>query len=579
MKKKILLAFMALLGIGAIEARADDPTDDQYQAALTTITDGNYRIYTEVGGTKYYLKVDVKSPTKNEGNFVFTTATADEAATFAVSQVEQSGLKSKSWLIANGDWAFTNADGGNANDASFSAGTCLRGFKYGNRKANQQQFDRQVLYLKDGKLAVRCTNNNGVAWGSSAYWGIDADYNACYVADASFIWHFEEVIDATQPKDVTSKYLTNTTFDSDISGWTATGFAYKNTQMEFWSNSANQTVDAYQEVTLPAGFYVLKCDAFQRNSNKKMESYFQNGTDSPAFALYAGENQIQLKSLYAYGSSYADNNTQAVSVIANYPNALPFYLSEETKVKLGVKNISETAAKCWVIVDNFTLTYYGNTMAEQTLESDNPAKNATGNITLNRTFTANNWSTLVVPFDVPTSAIPAGMTVAQLVKEDNNTMGFSTKYQFIEANKPVLVKFDSETTNLEFGNGVVYGGQTAGSVTAPAGSKINLVGTYTEASLTATDNSDAYVMKGNKLYNVDSEVSIKPFRGYFTYSEGSKASSLAFIIDDDTVTAIDDINISPTTTNNGLIYDLSGRRIATPSKGIYIVNGKKYIAK
>ena len=68
MKKKFLLTFMALLGIGAIEAWADEPTDDQYQAALTTITDGNYRIYTEVDGTKYYLKVDVKSPTKNEGH-------------------------------------------------------------------------------------------------------------------------------------------------------------------------------------------------------------------------------------------------------------------------------------------------------------------------------------------------------------------------------------------------------------------------------------------------------------------------------------------------------------------------------
>ena len=575
MKKKFLLTFMALLGIGAIKAWADEPTDDQYQAALTTITDGNYRIYTEVGGTKYYLKVDVKSPTKNEGNFVFTTATADEAATFAVSQVEQSGLKSKSWFIANGEWAFTNAGGGNSSDGTFTAGTCLRGYKYSKRTS---QFDRQVLYLKDGKLAVRCTNNNGNTWGSSAYWGIDADNNACYVAAADYIWNFEEVIDATHPKDVTSKYLTNTTFDSDISGWTTTGFAYKNTQMEFWSNSANQAVDAYQEVTLPAGFYVLKCDAFQRNSNKKMESYFQSGTDSPAFALYAGDNQIQLKSLYAYGTSYADNNTQAVSVIANYPNALPFYLSEETTLKLGVKNIEQTAALCWAIVDNFTLTYYGNTMANQTLESANPAENATGNITLNRTFTANNWSTLVVPFDVPTSAIPAGMTVAQLVKEDNNTMGFSTKYQFIEANKPVLVKFDSNTTNPEFGYGVVYGGQSASSVTAPAGSKISLVGTYTEASLTATDNSDAYVMKDNKLYNVDSDVSIKPFRGYFTYNEGSKASSLAFIIDDDTVTAIDDVKVNPTT-NNGQVYDLYGRRITTPSKGIYIVNGKKYIAK
>jgi hypothetical protein len=29
--------------------------------------------------------------------------------------------------------------------------------------------------------------------------------------------------------------------------------------------------------------------------------------------------------------------------------------------------------------------------------------------------------------------------------------------------------------------------------------------------------------------------------------------------------------------NEGVIYDLSGRRIAKPTKGIYIMNGKKYI--
>ena len=578
MKKKFLLTFMALLGIGAIEAWADAPTDDQYQAALTNITDGTYKIYAESGNTKYYLKVDVKSQSGNECDFVITTDKADEAATFDVSQVDISGLQSKSWLIANGDWAFTNATGGNSSDATFSAGTYLRGYLYGNRRDDQRQFDRQVLYLKDGKVAVRCTNNNGVAWGSSAYWGIDTNNNACYVADASFIWHFEEVIDAKHPKDVTSKYLKNTTFDGDISGWTTTGFAYKDTQMEFWSNSANQTVDAYQEVTLPAGFYVLKCDAFQRNSDKNKQSDFQSGNDSPAFALYAGDNQIQLKSLYAYSSSYADNNTQAKTVIANYPNALPFYLSTETKLRLGVKNIDETAAKCWVIVDNFTLTYYGNTAAEQTLESANPTENGTGRITLNREFTANNWSTLVVPFDVPTSAIPNGMTVAQLVKEDENRIGFSTKYQFIEANKPVLVKFSSNTTNPEFENGVVYGGQMVGSVTAPTGSDISLVGTYTEVLLTAADNGNAYVVKDNKLYNVDSDVNIKPFRGYFTYAKAASARSLAFLVDDDIVTAIGDINVSPTV-NNGKVYDLYGRRIATQSKGIYIVNGKKYVAK
>ena len=30
---------------------------------------------------------------------------------------------------------------------------------------------------------------------------------------------------------------------------------------------------------------------------------------------------------------------------------------------------------------------------------------------------------------------------------------------------------------------------------------------------------------------------------------------------------------------NGAIYDLQGRRVATPAKGLYIVNGKKVMVK
>ena len=31
--------------------------------------------------------------------------------------------------------------------------------------------------------------------------------------------------------------------------------------------------------------------------------------------------------------------------------------------------------------------------------------------------------------------------------------------------------------------------------------------------------------------------------------------------------------------SNGIIYDLSGRRVISPSKGIYIINGKKVMIK
>lgn len=192
MKCKQLFLSLLLCMIGAA---AWAQTDAEYSAALTNITDGNYRIYAESGGTKYYLKVD--NPSGKETNLAVTTTSADEATIFAVSQVDISGLKEKSWLIAKGDYAFTNPSGGNGSDATFGQTGYLRGYQYGARKSDQRKFDRQVIYYKDGACAVRSTNNEGTAWGSSAYWGLvtyeGTANSAGYVADAAYIWKFEEV--------------------------------------------------------------------------------------------------------------------------------------------------------------------------------------------------------------------------------------------------------------------------------------------------------------------------------------------------------------------------------------------------
>jgi hypothetical protein len=37
--------------------------------------------------------------------------------------------------------------------------------------------------------------------------------------------------------------------------------------------------------------------------------------------------------------------------------------------------------------------------------------------------------------------------------------------------------------------------------------------------------------------------------------------------------------ITATRSADGIIYNLSGQRVATPTRGIYIKNGKKYIIK
>ena len=184
MKKYFLSLLLCMMGMAAWAQ-----TDAEYSAALINITDGNYRIYAEVSGTKYYLK-DVRTATGNEVDFVKTATAQGEATVFTVSQVAVSGLMEQCWLIASNGYGFTNPSGGAKDNEDFTAGTCLRGYKLSKRT---NECDRQVLYSDGNAYAVRSTNKADGYWGGSAFWGIDGDKNACYTKDAAYIWHFEEV--------------------------------------------------------------------------------------------------------------------------------------------------------------------------------------------------------------------------------------------------------------------------------------------------------------------------------------------------------------------------------------------------
>ena len=72
-----------------------------------------------------------------------------------------------------------------------------------------------------------------------------------------------------------------------------------------------------------------------------------------------------------------------------------------------------------------------------------------------------------------------------------------------------------------------------------------------------------------------SGVSIDAFRGYIRSSSGSLAR-LNVNFDDET-SGIETMNREPLTVNQ--TYNLSGQRVSQPTKGLYIVNGKKVVVK
>lgn len=96
---------------------------------------------------------------------------------------------------------------------------------------------------------------------------------------------------------------------------------------------------------------------------------------------------------------------------------------------------------------------------------------------------------------------------------------------------------------------------------------------------TVYGNGSIYVLNtgasGVGFYRLLDDGTVTIGRGYLLMS-GTSVKSLPFY-EDDTPTAIDMVNTGEKTT--GVVYDLSGRRVTKPGKGIYIVNGKKVVIK
>ena len=80
---------------------------------------------------------------------------------------------------------------------------------------------------------------------------------------------------------------------------------------------------------------------------------------------------------------------------------------------------------------------------------------------------------------------------------------------------------------------------------------------------------------GVGFYKLDSEGKVGLGKAYLTYDDGGGDARGFFLFND--ATGIESVSLNDG--ENGEVYDLQGRRVAQPGKGLYIVSGKKYIKK
>lgn len=86
-------------------------------------------------------------------------------------------------------------------------------------------------------------------------------------------------------------------------------------------------------------------------------------------------------------------------------------------------------------------------------------------------------------------------------------------------------------------------------------------------------NGTFYVLNGVGFYKLASGKKVGVGKAYLTYSAGARE-----IFPFDETTGISQIENGELRMEDS-VYDLQGRRVAQPTKGLYIVNGKKVIIK
>ena len=250
------------------------------------------------------------------------------------------------------------------------------------------------------------------------------------------------------------------------------------------------------------------------------------------------------------------------------------------------------------ITFNVKITEKTYTILDETSTTAPAASGGPVDIQVKRTIKANEWSTLVLPFDMTEAQLKEalGSDVKLAEFEDyeaeytgDDVTGLTVNFVATDltegfyGNYPYLVKTSKDITEFivtstidpdEEGAVVEYDNGKSGKQRKVLGS---LIGTYHAGD--AIPNNGLF-LSGNKFWYSAGATKIKAFRAYFMLNEvlsnGAEAK-VRFMVDEDAA-AIE--GITPDM-ENGVWYTLDGRQLngKPTEKGVYIVDGKKVLIK
>ena len=232
-------------------------------------------------------------------------------------------------------------------------------------------------------------------------------------------------------------------------------------------------------------------------------------------------------------------------------------------------------------------------------ETSTAAPEATGgavNVRVKRTIKANEWSSICLPFAMTAEQIQTAfgeeitVELADAVSydttedDDENIVGITINFNnvsplTIEANHPYIIKVSSAVSSFDVDGVVVNPATSVSGRRKKIGTGSYFIGNYENQTEVP---EFCLFLNGNKFWYSTGATKMKAFRGYFSLRDvltevDEAAARISFSFGE--ATDINSLTPTPSPKGEGSIYDLQGRKVEKPGKGIYVKDGKKMVVK
>lgn len=356
-------------------------------------------------------------------------------------------------------------------------------------------------------------------------------------------------------------------------------------------NTAKWEQNLSRSITLYPGKYVVKLAC---------RTSYNGGNSSGYISVKVGDTETQanfpLKDDTGYGITTSGEASFDGSKDYNRTGRqgggwewryVPFELNSTSEVKLTIHVASEGG-------NNYPGFYEPQLLAmpmDVTLEDTktyNEAPALVANVTLDRKL-GEKWNTIVLPFALNETQVKEmfgeGAKVAaykgSTVNGDHVTLNFEEQTS-MEAQTPYMIK--PGTSARYKVNGVVLEPASGLKKVEDANHNgIDFVGNYTTGQ---TLQQNSFFISNNVFYRASGQETMKAYRATFQVSTSTPAKIMntVFVGEGGSVTAIDDVHVSPQGSFdvyhiNGMLVKKNAIDLNGLDKGIYIINGKKYVVK